>query len=98
MATITKREGKNGVSYLIRSSVGYDSSGTARYAALRGTIGMYKGEASGSARSFSTGSIPAPAKKSLENGEYKTLDDKNNSKFQVSHKQSAFKKILRKKS
>ncbi len=27
MATITKREGKNGVSYLIRSSVGYDSSG-----------------------------------------------------------------------
>ena len=34
----------------------------------------------------------------IENGEYKTLDDKNNSKFQVSHKQSAFKKILRKKS
>lgn len=27
MATITKREGKTGVSYLIRSSVGYDSSG-----------------------------------------------------------------------
>ena len=27
MATITRREGKNGVSYLIRSSVGYDSSG-----------------------------------------------------------------------
>ncbi|MCR5403794.1 MAG: AI-2E family transporter [Butyrivibrio sp.] len=34
----------------------------------------------------------------IENGEYKTLDDKNNSKFQVSQKQSAFKKILRKKS
>ena len=27
MATITKREGKNGTSYLIRSSVGYDSTG-----------------------------------------------------------------------
>ena len=33
--------------------VGYDSAGKARYAALRGTMGMYKGEATGSDKHFS---------------------------------------------
>lgn len=32
----------------------------------------------------------------IENGEYKTLDDKSNSKFQVTEKKSALKKIFRK--
>ena len=45
--------------------VGYDSSGTARYAALRGTMGMYKGEASGSDKHFSFILADDPAAESV---------------------------------
>lgn len=43
--------------------VGYDAGGVARYAALRGTVGAFKGEASGSDKhySFSICTQPSPA-------------------------------------
>ena len=43
--------------------VGYDAGGVARYAALRGTVGNFKGEASGSDKhySFSICTQPSPA-------------------------------------
>ena len=43
--------------------VGYDEGGVARYAALRGTVGAFKGEASGSDKhfSFSICTQPSPA-------------------------------------
>ena len=45
--------------------VGYDNSGTPRYAALRGTMGMYKGEASGSDKHFSFLLADDPAAESV---------------------------------
>ena len=45
--------------------VGYDSAGKARYAALRGTMGMYKGEATGSDKHFSFLLADDPAAESV---------------------------------